>query len=182
MRLHLPVFCLILLVAGTASAQPVTPAAELFAGYSVLPANSDDFPRGTSHGVQVSASANLTRWFALFGEIAMHVDTASDLGPGFEGRVAETRVTQYLVGPRFVAREDRVSLFAHGFIGAARGDAGEFSGFSDTKAAFGGGVGADVDLTRRLAVRAQFDLLASFADIVEGNTRFAVGLVARLGG
>ena len=70
-----------------------------------------------------------------------------------------------------------------GLIGAASGDAGEaFGGFSDTKLAFGGGVGADVDLTRRLAVRTQFDLLASFADIVEANTRFAVGLVARLGG
>jgi opacity protein-like surface antigen len=96
--------------------------------------------------------------------------------------VAKTRVTQYLAGPRFVARSDRFSVFAHGFIGAARGDAGEFSGFSDTKVAFGGGGGADFDVTRRLAVRTQFDLLASFADIVEGNTRFAVGLVARLGG
>ena len=183
MRIYLPALCLVLLVAEASSAQPVVPPAELFAGYSVLPANSDDFPRGRSHGVQVSMSANLTRWLALFGEIGVHFDTASDLGPGFEGRVAETRVTQYLAGPRFVARGDRLSVFAHGLIGAASGDAGEaFSGFSDTKVAFGGGVGADVDVTRRLAVRAQVDLLASFADIVEGNPRFAVGLVARLGG
>ena len=167
----------------TASAQPAVPAAELFAGYSVLPANGDDFPRGRSHGFQLSASANLTPWFALFAEVGMHFDTASDLGPGFEGLTAETRVTQYLAGPRFTARGDRFSLFAHGLIGYASGDAGEaFSGFSDTKLAFGGGAGADVDVARRLAIRMQFDLLGSFADIVEGNTRFAVGLVARLGG
>jgi hypothetical protein len=186
MRGRLPVICVTLsfcLVAETASAQPAVPPAELFAGYSVLPANGDDFPRGASQGFQLSASVNLTRWFALFAELGMHFDTASDLGPGFRGRMAETRVTQYLAGPRFIARSDRFSVFGHGLLGYASGDAGEaFSGFSDTKLAFGGGVGADVEVARRLAVRTQFDLLASFADIVEGNTRFAVGLVVRLGG
>ena len=186
MRIRLALLGVILIVCffpWTASAQPAVPAVDLFGGYSVLPADGDDFPRGQSHGFQVSASANLTPWFALFAELGMHFDTASDLGPNFEGLTAETRVTEYLAGPRFVARSDRFSLFAHGLLGYASGDAGEaFSGFSDTKLAFGGGVGADVDVTRRLGVRMQFDLLGSFADIVEGNTRFAVGLVARLGG
>jgi hypothetical protein len=40
----------------------------------------------------------------------------------------------------------------------------------------------DVQLRPRLAIRGQFDLLASFADIVEGNTRFGVGLAVGLGG
>jgi hypothetical protein len=184
MRVRSFLLCaLILLAPLTASAQPQVPAAELFAGYSILPANGDDFPRGTSHGFQLTASGNLNRWFALFGELAMHFDTRRDLGPGFSGLVAETRVTQFLAGPRFIARGDRVSTFAHGLIGYARGDAGEaFSGFSDTKLAFGGGAGVDIDLTRRVAFRTQFDLLASFADIVEGNSRFAIGLVARFGG
>jgi opacity protein-like surface antigen len=174
---------LILLAPLTAFAQPQVPKAEVFAGYSILPANGDDFPRGTSHGFQLTASGNLNRWFALFAELGMHFDTNSDLGPGFAGIVAETRVTQFLAGPRFIARGDHVSTFAHGLIGNVRGDAGEaFSGFSDTELAFGGGAGVDIDLTRRLAVRSQFDVLGSFADIVEGNTRFAIGLVTKFGG
>jgi hypothetical protein len=45
-----------------------------------------------------------------------------------------------------------------------------------------GGHGVDVDLTRRLAIRGEFDAFWSLADIVEGNSRFAVGLVVRVGG
>lgn len=176
-------FALIVLAPLTAFAQTQVPKAEVFAGYSILPANGDDFPRGTSHGFQLTASVNLNRWFALFAELGMHFDTNSDLVPGFPDLVGETRVTQFLAGPRFIARRERVSTFAHGLIGYVRGDAGEaFSGFSDTELAFGGGGGVDIDLTRRLAVRTQFDVIGSFADIVEGNTRFALGLVAKLGG
>jgi hypothetical protein len=176
--------CLLLALSTTpASAQPVVPAVEIAGGYSLLPANGDDFPRQTSHGFQASVSANVTHWFGVLGDVAVHFNTARDLGPGFVGRVARTRVTQYLAGPRFVARSGPVSVFAHGLVGLASGDAGEdFSGFSDTKLTFGGGGGVDVQLRPRLAIRGQFDLLASFADIVEGNTRFGVGLAVGLGG
>jgi hypothetical protein len=51
----------------------------------------------------------------------MHFDTASDLGPGFEGLVAEMRVTQYLAGPRFVARGDRLRVLALNRTGFIRG-------------------------------------------------------------
>ena len=75
------------------------------------------------------------------------------------------------------------SAFAHVLIGGATGDAGpDFSGFSDSGLAFGGGGGVDIQVSRRLAVRAQFDWMGSFADIVDTNTRFATGLVFRLGG
>jgi hypothetical protein len=168
--------------ARAAAAQDV-PIVEIFGGYSLLPANGDDFPRQTSHGVQVSLAANVNQWFGVFGDFGLQFNTARDLGPGFEGLVARTTVRQYLFGPRFTARSERVDLFAHGLFGVAEGDAGEdFSGFSDSAIAFGGGAGIDVRLRRRLAVRAQFDLLVSFADIVEGNPRFAVGLIVGLGG
>jgi hypothetical protein len=40
----------------------------------------------------------------------------------------------------------------------------------------------DVRLRDRVALRGQFDLLGSFADIVEGNSRAGVGIVVGLGG
>jgi len=173
-----------LFVAAPAWAQPATPRVEIFGGYSLLPADPDtDFPRRTSHGFQVSAAGNLTNWFGIFADLGLHGNTNRDVGPHYEGVVARTRVTQFLFGPRFTARSERINAFAHGLIGRVRGDAGEnFSGFSDTEAAFGGGVGIDVRLRERLSVRGQVDLFASFTDIVEGNPRVAVGLVLGLGG
>lgn len=173
---------LVLAIARPALAQTAAPPVEVFGGYSLLPAGGDDFPRQTSHGVQVSVTANLTRWFGLMGDVGMQFNTARDL-PGFPGLVARSTVREYLVGPRFTARSEQVDVFAHGLFGLTEGDAGEdFSGFSDSALAFGGGGGVDVRVHRRLAVRAQFDLLGSFTDIVEGNSRFGLGLVVRLGG
>ncbi len=166
-----------------ALAQPDYTPVEVFGGYSLLPANGDDFPRHTSHGVQASVTGSLNHWFGVMGDVGIQFNTASDLGPGFEGRVARTQVTEFLVGPRFTSRSDRFNVFAHALFGVARGDAGdEFSDFSDSALAFGGGGGVDVRVDRRFAIRTQFDLLGSFADIVEGNSRFAVGCVVGLGG
>ena len=76
-----------------------------------------------------------------------------------------------------------MDVFGHGLFGISTGDAGpDFSGFSDSGLTLGGGGGVDVRVSRRLAVRAQYDLIGSFADIVEGNSRFAVGAVIRFGG
>ena len=174
---------LMVAIASPALAQGAPPAVEIFGGYSLLPANGDDFPRQTSHGLQASVAMNLNRWFGVAGDLGVQFNTASNLGFGFEGRVARSTVREYLVGPRFTARSEKVDVFGQGLFGVSTGDAGpEFKGFSDSGLAFGGGGGVDVHVNRRLAVRAQFDLLGSFADIVEGNSRFAAGLVVRLGG
>ena len=173
----------ILARAAPVMAQPAPSPGDLFAGYSLLPANGDDFPRQRSHGVQGAVAFHLNRWFGIVGDIGAQYSTARDLGPGFEGLVARTRVVEYFVGPRFTARLDGVDVFAHGIIGRAHGDAGEdFRGFSDSAVAFGGGGGVDVRVRPRLAIRTQFDLFGSFADIVDVNPRFAVGLVVGLGG
>jgi opacity protein-like surface antigen len=174
---------LILVCARPALAQDAVPAVEIFGGYSLLTATGDDFPRQTSHGAQANVMANLNRWFGVFGDLGVQFNTATDLGPGFQGRVAKSTVREYLFGPRFTARSHAANFFIHGLFGLADGDAGEgFEGFSDRAIAFGAGVGVDVRVHRRLAVRTQFDALGSFADIVEGNSRFAVGLVVRAGG
>jgi len=164
-------------VPAQAGAQPVPPSVELFAGYSLLPAGGDDFPRVTSHGLQVGVAFNLTRWFGVAGEFGQQWSRTSDLGPNFAGLTARTTVREYLVGPRFSGRGARAEAFVHAWVGGATGDAdGTFSGFSDSGLAVGGGGGFDVRLGRGMSWRTQFDYVGSFADIVENNTRFATGL------
>ena len=180
-----PIVITVLLLA--AMVRPVLaqdhPSVDVFGGYSLLPANGDDFPRQTSHGFQAAVTGHLSGWFGVVGDVGAQFNTATNLGPGFQGRVAKSAVWQYLVGPRFTVRMERVDVFGHGLFGISTGDAGPgFEGFSDSGLTFGGGGGMDVRLSRRLAVRAQFDLLGSFADIVEGNLRFAAGAVVRFGG
>jgi hypothetical protein len=185
LRIRVSALALLLLACARAgAAQDVPPTLEIFGGYSLLPANGDDFPRETSHGLQASVTANFNRWFGVVGDFGMQFNSATVFGSGFERPVvAKSVVREYLVGPRFTARSRTADVFTHGLFGIAEGDAGEgFSGFSDAALAFGGGAGIDVHVHRRVAVRAQFDLLASFADIVEGNSRFGLGLVVRLGG
>lgn len=160
--------------------QAGTRAVELFAGLSFLPANGDDFPRTNSTGFQVGVAVPVNRWFAVFGEVAGHYSSSSDLGPNFPGVSAETSVYEFLVGPRFTGRVDKIRVFGHALIGTSKGHTN--IGFSDSGFTFGGGGGVDVDVTSRLAVRGQFDLFGSFADIVDVNPRFAIGVVARLGG
>jgi hypothetical protein len=159
-----------------AASEPASPV-ELFGGLSFLPADGDDFPRTDSTGFQVGAAFYLNRWFAVFGEIGGHYSHADDLGPNFVGVTADSSVYEYLFGPRFVGRRGRTAIFAHGLVGSSTGRTD--IGFSDSGFTLGGGGGVDVDITPRLAVRGQFDLIGSFADIVEGNPRAAVGVVFR---
>jgi hypothetical protein len=185
--MRVPVIALvsaILLFTGRhAQAQQPAPIADVFAGYSLLPSNiNDDFPRQTSHGFQGSVAVHANRWFAVVADGAVQWNTTSDLGPNFAGLTAHTRVTELLVGPRFTRRGSRVDAFAQGWFGSSTGHADEpFTGFADTGMTFGGGAGIDVRASSRMAVRIQYDLIGSFADMVEGNSRFATGLVWRFG-
>ena len=97
-------FASVLAAATPAAGQVSTPAIEIFGGYSLLPANGDDFPRQTSHGFQTSVTANLNRWFGVVGDFGWQFNTATDLGPNFQGQTAKSNVREYLVGPRFTAR------------------------------------------------------------------------------
>jgi hypothetical protein len=182
-RAGIALFLLLLLAVPRPVMAQGHPFIDVFVGYSILPANGDDFPRQTSHGLQASVTGHLNRWFGAFGDIGAQFNTARNLGPGFGGLVARSTVRQHLAGPRFTARSERVDAFGHGLFGISTGDAGpDFSGFSDRGLAFGGGGGVDVRVSPRIAVRAQYDLIGSFADIVEGNSRFAVGAAVRFGG
>lgn len=165
-----------------APAQSV-PRVAVFGGISFLPGSDQDFPRlTTSSGFQIDAAVQVTRWFAAFADVAGHYSTVTDLGPNFPGVTADTTVYEYLFGPRFTfsaGSSGRSTIFAHALVGVSTGHTN--IGFSDSGFTFGGGGGVDVALSRRFAIRGEFDLFYSFADIVEENTRFAIGLVARLG-
>ena len=157
-----------------------TPRADISGAVSFLPSDElDDFPRGDSTGFLVGATWHLNRWFGVFGELGGHYSTNADLGPNFAGVTAESRVYEYLFGPRFTFRGSRVDGFVHALFGACDGHTN--IGFSDTGLTFGGGGGVDVGLARNLAARVQVDLFGSFADIVDVNSRFSVGVVVKLG-
>jgi hypothetical protein len=174
--------CVVLVSATSSIAQEPTPAADVFMGYSLLPAGGDDFPRVTSHGLQAGLAFNLTRSFGIVGEFGQQWSRSSNLGPNFPGLTARTTVREFLIGPRFTARSDVANVFGHGWFGRAVGDAGDtFKGFSDGGLAFGGGGGVDFHITPTLSWRVQLDYVGSFADIVEHNTRFATGVVFPLG-
>jgi hypothetical protein len=180
MSLRLLVLVVLALAATALPVLAQSPRLELSASYSRLPADGDDFPRPDSNGAIIDLAGNLTGWFGVFGELAWYRGTTSDLGLNFPGRTATTSVRQYLVGPRFTMRGAGADVFVHGLFGSSTGDAGPtFEGFSDSGITFGGGGGVDLHLTRRFGVRAQIDWIGSFADIIEDNTRIALGGVAR---
>ncbi len=163
-------------------AQNSYPNAEIFGGFSYLPANGMDFPRKNSFGFQASVTGNITRSFGIVGDFGGQYRKVSDLGPGYPGMTANTSVFEYLAGPRFAARGERVTAFVHALVGGAAGRS-SLAGFSDRQFAFGGGGGLDVNLNRHIAIRAiQIDYIGSFVDIVEHNARLGFGIVIKLGG
>jgi hypothetical protein len=156
------------------------PRLEVFGGVSYLPADGSDYPRKNSVGFQISTTGNVTSWFGILGDFGGQYSHVSDLGPAQPGLSTNTSVYEYLVGPRFTKRTQRVNLFVNALVGVASGRSG--IGFSDSELAFGGGGGFDINISRRFAVRPlQVDYIGSFADMVEHNMRFSAGIVVRLG-
>lgn len=163
-------------------AQVDFPRAEIFGGFSYLPAGKADFPRENSYGFQFSINGNLNRWFGAVADFGGQYRTVSDLGPGFPGITAHTSVYEYLAGPRFSVRRKHFTAFFHALAGWAKGRSG-LAGFSDSGFALCGGGGLDINLGDRIAIRAiQLDYLGSFVDILEDNARLGFGLVVKFGG
>jgi hypothetical protein len=175
------VLAMALLAARPASAQDVFPRFEVFGGWSYLPADGDDFPRQNSTGFQAALTVNVNRWFGVVADLGGQYSNASwDRGPGVPSLTTNTSVYEYVFGPRFTVRGDRVDVFGHALVGNATGDSG-IGGFSESGFTLGGGGGLDIRLSKRLAARVQFDWLGSFQDMIEDNTRLGIGMVVRLG-
>src|SRR5687767_14448350 len=110
---RLLVTVLFLLIARPGSAQDSFPKSEIFGGFSFVPATPNDFPRGDSAGFQTSMSYNFTRWFGLFGDFAGQYHHEPNLGPNFGNIPTDSSVYQYMVGPRFTKRTERVNVLFH---------------------------------------------------------------------
>ena len=169
-----------LLITTTCFAQSDLYRFEVFGGYSYLPAGPEDFPRLTgSHGFQTSIAANLNTWFGVVGDFGFQFGSSDIQQPPFFQGTVKTRVYEYMVGPRFTVRTPRANVFAHALFGGASGRT-DFGSFSDAELAIGGGAGVDININKRVAIRAiQFDYLGSFADMLENNVRAATGIVFR---
>ena len=156
---------LLLLCAAPASSAS-HPTGELFGGFSYFnfdtPSLAIDF-----YGGQASVSAN-------FNE---HVGITGDFGAQFRSGV---QLYQFLVGPRFTARNPNVTAFAHTMIGTMHTRAGGFSS-TDLALAFGGGL--DVNVNKHVAVRAfQLDYIPIHpSGTWVHNFRAAVGVVFKWG-
>jgi hypothetical protein len=172
---------LLLALSEPASAQDGHPYLEIFGGASYLPADGQDFPRKNSFGFQTSIAANLNSWFGILGDFGGQYRHVSDLGPNFPGVTADTSVYEYLVGPRFTKRSERVNLFVHALVGGASGRT-NLRGFADSLFTLAGGGGFDINVSRRIAIRpVQLDFIGSFVDMLEDNIRFGAGIVIRIG-
>jgi opacity protein-like surface antigen len=177
----LRVLVFLLAVAQFTWAQHSYPRTEIFGGGSYIPANERDFPREDSAGFQASLTANLNRWFGITGDFGGQYSNGPDLGPNFNNASAHTSTYEYLAGPRFTKRTERINVFAHALVGGATGRT-NVRGFSKSAFAYGGGGGFDIHLNSRIAIRPlQVDYLGSFADILESNIRIAGGVLITLG-
>jgi hypothetical protein len=143
---------------------------ELFAGYSFLP-ETDRLAQSFSdagHGVAASISVNLRRSFGLVVDVDSHAWTVHGHGnETFYRGDQRVRLTYLSFGPRFTVRARRLSAFGSGtvdlqwsdystqeILDALHPDNRSCCGGSASAWGFGFGGGADVGLTRRIAVRA----------------------------
>jgi len=163
-----------------AAGQSAPPRAEIWAGYSMLTATGDDFPRSTSHGAAAGVAWHLTRWFAVVGEFGAQTNTNRNLGFNFPATVAHTRVYEYMAGAKFSRVTGRTTVVARALVGGAAGHS-SLKGFADSGFAMGAGGGVDVRVSPRLAIRGQLDWVAGFVDVMENDWRPAIGLVVRFG-
>lgn len=163
----------VILFAAAASRAQGIPGAEVSASYSYL-------RFGVSNGVNqngasISVAGNLNRWFGIAG----------DFGGYHKGQNGVTFNTYtYLGGPRFSYRNSgRMTPFAQVLVGAAHG---AFSGFGGSGTgngfAFSAGGGADLGITKHLALRPQLDYIGMrFSGTTVNTVRGSFGIVFRFG-
>lgn len=167
MRMLALVACLFLL-APAASGQDATPIAELAAGYSALNSDGD-----TLSGWVVSASASVTRFFAVTGEVGSNY--FSHTGTYFDRTFSYSHNVLFAgIGPRLVARTSRVAALGQFLVGVEN----EF----DTLFAIQGGGGVTVWITRTMGVQAGVDGRASYYEEERyGSWRIQTAVVVALG-
>ncbi len=147
------------------------PKAEVFFGGSLL--RADGAPRGQQlfGGWQASVNGNFSETFGL----------TADLGGQYRS-ISGQRVSQYeyLFGPRLTMRGEGATAFSHVLFGGVTATGGG----TNTGFAMGVGGGVDINVGRRVAIRAiQFDYLPNrFSGIWFNDYRLGFGIVFHAGG
>jgi peptidoglycan-associated lipoprotein len=140
-------------------------------GYSYL---REGFSNGiNAQGGNLSATGYVNHWLGITGDFGAY--HASPFG-------VSANTYTFLVGPRFAYRsQDRVMPFAQVLVGGAHLTAGGFGVSGSTSGfAWSTGGGVDLGITRRLALRPQFDYIGVHASGGTLNSgRASVGLVFR---
>jgi len=158
----------ILSLASVASAQE-GPRGDLSVGYSYF---REGFSGGANtHGGSVSGAVYLNNWFGVAGDFGIYHLNQS-------GSTANTYT--FLGGPRFSANRGKtVSPFVQALVGGDRLSAGgSATGFS-----WSAGGGVDFALSRRIALRPQFDYIGlRFSNGTTHAARASISLVFRFGG
>ena len=176
-----------------AYAQKDYPRAEAFVGYShysqdvnirnPFDLNGNDFfnQREGMHGVGFSVAGNFSKHLGVVGDFSYHKK-------GFDvpGGTIDSSIWNFMAGPRFTARADRVEGFGHVLIGGVRRKLDGFS--SDTSFALGVGGGMDIKVSRNFGVRLfQVDYLPfrerdpfSLENDWRHNVRVQVGVTFRV--
>ena len=170
MRKTLVVAGLLLLLPCLAAAQD-TPKAEVFGGYSYLRANpKGGFIGSNAGGWDASFNWNWNKWLGYKAEFDGHYCCS---GNG-------EKKHDFLFGPQFSFRRNKVNYFAHALVGASHGNA---PGFSDTVLAWAGGGGVDIRVNDRFSIRvAQVDYLGTnYANTWQHHFRYSGGLVIKFG-
>lgn len=154
------------------------PAADLAAGYSVI-----RVVRGfslTANGGNGSAALNVSRWFAIVGDLGLYRTTSGGAG---------LSAVTYTAGPRFSYRHwNRFVPFGQALFGGAHAFSAQKSFTGPANAfAFGVGGGADFGLGNgKFVIRPQVEYFGYGAPSdfgfgnATGTVRVSVGIVYRI--
>ncbi len=176
-RMLILVFVVALLVGLPAQAQD-SPKAEIFGGFSVF--SGVVFDRESFLGFQASVSVNPTENLGIVADFGRQSKTITE---PFTGLDIKANITQYLFGPRYIVRGEKVSGFIHALFGGEHVSVPvPDQNFAVSANAFmmGFGGGLDVNVGRSLAIRViQFDWLPSRFEGVWSteDVRFGFGAV-----
>lgn len=151
----------------SAAAQDDYPKGEVFGGFSYYRTDSGD----DLYGFQTSLSGNFHRRFGVAVDFAGQYDSSFGI---------TLQNYQLLAGPPFTLRGERLTGFAHALFGVEHIRGGSLS---ETGFAMGLGGGLDINVSRRIAIRAvQVDYVPNrFFGEWFHDARAAAGVVIKFG-
>ena len=160
------------------------PKAEVFGGFSVLNVRLDN--RETFPGWQASLAVNPSKVVGLVADFSGNYKTVTDVERGVTVN-HKVKLHGYMFGPRFNARKEKATVFAHALFGATHFSASDPSGSEkDTNFSMAYGGGVDVKAGKVSIRLIQFDWIpihtGDSGDKWETSpVRFGFGVVIPLG-